>query len=193
MSMHRRWLFSSAGKAFMSSALLSFARSAAASEAAKNASMPVRNPPPHPLPQTVDELRTAFNKGTPIQGVMTWGLNGVRTSPTLEESKLKQHLDSLYIDRVTRSFSQINDYGLLLEQAAFLGALTRCMWKAHGVPPDQFDGRHLHWAREGLGFALNSKLQAELLQKCGFVGIREHGTQTPTFLHPQTDQPCALC
>jgi hypothetical protein len=52
--------------------------------------------------------------------------------------------------------------------------------------------KHLNWARESLGFALNSRLRDCLVKTCHFPIPLSSG-QKGELLKPQLDQPCPLC
>ncbi len=190
MSMHRRWLFSSAGKALVSSALMSFVRSGAEAQPVGPPDLPTQS-----SGQSKKELIEHFYTGIDVGGVHKWGLNpaGPASNPELDDTRviLPQHLDAFYTDRFKAKFDHppaLHPYTLLREQAAFLGALTRCMWE-NDDKTAPVSLKHLHWAREALGFALNSKLQGRY---CKIV-VKDAPAGSIRILGPQLDQPCVLC
>lgn len=205
MSMHRRWLFTTTGQAIL--ATLAGSALASESDKPKGDLGPPTCPTPSSAPVTrfpgsvgeaEKELRDCFYEGTDIAVLGSgkfWGLNGPKTPKEdqldVDRKILPAHLGGHYTDRLTYHFNAHNAelkarYALLKEQAALLGALTRCMRDTYsqGKP---VEAKHLNWAREALGFALNAKLQGCLQRQCNMW--------IPSLQNksPQLDQPCPLC
>jgi hypothetical protein len=143
-----------------------------------------------------------FYGGVDIAGFKgkQWGLNGPNLPtqgphPPLDENMqvlpgpLKAHYDER-LRKVWQTSSFAASYALLREQAAVLGTLTRCM-KENNTLPGPIHEKHLNWAREALGFALNSRLKECLEKTCHFA-VPLQG-QKGQLLRPQLDQPCPLC
>jgi hypothetical protein len=202
MSMHRRWLFTTTGQAILASAVGSLLRAREAS------AQPCPPPPPGvkpstDLPTVMEDLKDCFYGGVDIPGFngKQWGLNGPNlptpgSHAALDSTKqilpgpLKAHYEER-LKKVLGTTAFADSYALLREQTAVLGTLTRCM-RENDTSPGPIHEKHLNWAREALGFALNSKLRACLVKTCHFP-IPIKGDQRAELLKPQLDQPCPLC
>lgn len=210
MSMHRRFLLTSAGRA-----LLASLAGSSLLEAAGKPKVAPPCPSPEPLPADITapteygearkDLIDCFYKGVKVkqEKVKRWGLNfeGIPESEKLDDDmsilgKEDSHLDQHYkvrlsaaLEKANKAGKKIEHYGLLREQAAILGRLTRCMYERYPTKNGTLDPTHLNYAREALGFALNSGLQACLDKNCGFV-VPDLQKKTKG---PQLNQGCVLC
>jgi hypothetical protein len=198
MSMHRRWLFSAAGKSVMAAALGAIAKAAAAPPNGNNtatSALLTLTPIPDVWPAKPDDALTELTKVFD-EGVMDWenptrrhwGLNPASATPPLALSKVSPHALAVYKTRLISNYPSHGSYRLLLEQAAVMGFLTRCMWQLEGGPADTLGAVHLHSAREAFGFAVSSRFQGRY---CNLV-IKDDPNGIRT-MSPQLDKACALC
>jgi hypothetical protein len=215
MSMHRRWLLSSAGQVFLASLVGS-------SASGNSTPAPVRTPTPPPCPtpphyqvpapppgtygQAFTDLIDTFYNGVVVAGYPNpqWGLNPYGTSSSLLLDPNRTllgsaggHLEEHYKERLTSAIAasiSSDSYGLLREQSALLGRLTRCMWELQNkISATPLDPKHLNWAREALGFALNSQLKGCLNDKCHFTVPYLQRKGRVGFKAPELDNGCILC
>ncbi len=172
MPFDRRWLFSAAGAAFLSSLL-------ARLEASTPTSAPAGNPRP-PRAQTPDEFFALFLAGFP------------KAPAEVEQKELRTSLDNAYIKRFERLFKNLKeDEKLRLgEMATELGTLTYkcfvnersggCGW-GEANPNAKLGAKHVEAARELLGFYLNLKDAKKCRGEYAVQGWR------------QPDESCPLC
>ena len=172
MPFDRRWLFTAAGAAFLSSLFRGAEEAAATPPPAGN--------PLRPRAQTPDEFFALFLEGFP------------KAPAEVEQKELRTALDNAYVKRFDRLFKNLNnDEKLRLEQMSTeLGALTYkcfvneknggCGW-GKPDPNTKLGAKHVEAARELLGFYLN----VPDAKKCkGQYAVR--GTRQP-------DESCPLC